>query len=66
MVRKGTILVVDDNKSVLTAVELLLGSYFEKSDYFGNSGENPGCSYRGESRCCFVGYEFFCGYQYRK
>lgn len=30
MVRKGTILVVDDNKSVLTAVELLLGSYFEK------------------------------------
>lgn len=30
MVKKGTILVVDDNKSVLTAVELLLGSYFEK------------------------------------
>ncbi|MDE7374090.1 MAG: response regulator, partial [Odoribacter sp.] len=30
MVKKGTILVVDDNKSVLTAVELLLGSHFEK------------------------------------
>lgn len=29
MVKKGTVLVVDDNKSVLTAVELLLGSYFE-------------------------------------
>lgn len=30
MAKKGTILVVDDNKSVLTAVELLLGSYFEQ------------------------------------
>lgn len=30
MAKKGIILVVDDNKSVLTAVELLLGSYFEK------------------------------------
>ena len=30
MAKKGVILVVDDNKSVLTAVELLLGTYFEK------------------------------------
>lgn len=30
MAKKGIILVVDDNKSVLTAVGLLLGSYFEK------------------------------------
>lgn len=30
MEKKGTVLVVDDNKSVLTAVELLLKSYFEK------------------------------------
>lgn len=30
MAKKGTILVVDDNKSVLTAVEFLLISYFEK------------------------------------
>lgn len=30
MAKKGSILVVDDNKSVLTAVELLLGSYFEE------------------------------------
>ncbi|WP_251622013.1 sigma-54-dependent transcriptional regulator [Odoribacter lunatus] len=30
MTKKGTILLVDDNKSVLMAVELLLKSYFEK------------------------------------
>lgn len=30
MGKKGTILVVDDNKSVLAAVELLLGAYFDK------------------------------------
>lgn len=30
MSKKGTVLVVDDNKSVLTAVELLLSSYFDQ------------------------------------
>lgn len=30
MTQKGIVLVVDDNKSVLTAVEFLLSSYFEK------------------------------------
>lgn len=30
MGKKGTILIVDDNKSVLAAVELLLGAYFDR------------------------------------
>ena len=30
MTKQGTILVVDDNKGILTAVQMLLGTYFEK------------------------------------
>lgn len=30
MVKQGTILVVDDNKGILTAVQMLLGTCFEK------------------------------------
>ena len=30
MTKQGTILVVDDNKEILTAVQMLLGTYFEK------------------------------------
>ena len=30
MTKQGTILVVDDNKAILTAVQMLLGTYFEK------------------------------------
>ena len=30
MAKQGTILVVDDNKGILTAVQMLLGTCFEK------------------------------------
>ena len=30
MTKQGTILVVDDNKGILTAVQMLLGTCFEK------------------------------------
>ena len=30
MAKEGTILVIDDNKSILSALEILLGRYFEK------------------------------------
>lgn len=32
MAKQGTILVVDDNKGILTAVQMLLGTCFEKVD----------------------------------
>lgn len=34
MSKSGTIIIVDDNKGVLTAVEILLKSYFQRSSHF--------------------------------
>ena len=57
MSKSGTIIIVDDNKGVLTAVEILLKSYFSKVVTLSDAGRNAGSD--------IVGYELHFGNQYR-
>ena len=63
MSKSGTIIIVDDNKGVLTAVEILLKSYFSKVVTLSSpvtlitAGRNAGSD--------IVGYELHFGNQYR-
>lgn len=63
MSKSGTIIIVDDNKGVLTAVQILLKSYFSKIVTLSchpvqcHKGRNTGSN--------FVGYEFHIRHQHR-
>ena len=66
MAKQGTILVVDDNKAVLNALEMLLAGVFREVITTQNSEPDRSHPRIGTGRCGVVGYEFLGGYQYRE
>ena len=63
MAKQGTILVVDDNKAVLNALEMLLAGVFREVITLRTPNQIEAIL---ESGRVDVGYEFLGGYQYRE
>ena len=64
MSKSGTIIIVDDNKGVLTAIQILLKSYFSKVVALAcHPDERPTGGNTGSG---IAGHEFHIGHQYRQ
>ena len=66
MSKSGTIIIVDDNKGVLTAIQILLKSYFSKVVALllaCHPDERPAGGNAGSG---IAGHEFHIGHQYRQ
>lgn len=65
MSKSGTIIIVDDNKGVLTAIQILLKSYFSKvvALLACHPDERPAGGNAGSG---IAGHEFHIGHQYRQ
>lgn len=64
MSKSGTIIIVDDNKGVLTAVQILLKNYFSKVVTLSVTGHTDHCDTRGNTGSGTIRYEFHFGHQY--
>ena len=62
MSKSGTIIIVDDNKGVLTAIQILLKSYFSKVVALSSPVTLTG----GNAGSGIAGHEFHIGHQYRQ
>lgn len=63
MNKQGTILIVDDNKGVLTAVQLLLKNYFTKVITLASPVNPAGSATRRSTGSGSSRYEFYFRYQ---
>lgn len=66
MSKSGTIIIVDDNKGVLTAVQILLKKLLFESRHTVVTGHTDHCDTRGNAGSGTIRYEFHFGHQYRQ
>lgn len=66
MSKSGTIIIVDDNKGVLTAVQILLKNYFSKVVTLSSPVTLTTADTRGNTGSGTIRYEFHFGHQYRQ
>ena len=63
MAKRGTLLIVDDNRNILSAVKLLADGYFAKVVTLNDAALD---NIFGAAECAVARYELQCGYKHRQ